>query len=161
MFTKCRDRLVRIQEALQAPFLLAIRLYWGWQFLVTGKGKLANPGPVIEFFQGLGIPFPTFNVYLVGTTEFLGGLFLILGLGSRIVTISLTVMLIVAFLTADLEAVKAIFSDPDTFVKATPFPFLFAVLVVLLFGGGTFSVDRLIGRFFSAKACPCDCEEKQ
>lgn len=152
MFMKCRNGLIRIQEVLQAPFLLAIRLYWGWQFFLTGKGKLANPGPVIEFFQGLGIPFPAFNVYLVGTTEFLGGLLLILGLGSRMVTIPLTVTMIVAYLTADLEAVKAIFSDPDTFVKATPFPFLFAVLVVMLFGGGAFSVDRLLGRFFSRKS---------
>lgn len=155
MFTQYHDRLIRVQEVLQAPFLLAIRLYWGWQFFQTGKGKLANIGPIVEFFQSLHIPFPSFNAHLVGMTEFLGGLFLILGLGSRIVTLPLTVLMIVAYLTADLEAVKVIFSDPDTFVKATPFPFLFTVLVVMLFGGGVFSIDKLIGKFFSKKSCHC------
>ena len=28
---------------LQSPFLLAVRLYWGWQFAQTGWGKLASP----------------------------------------------------------------------------------------------------------------------
>lgn len=96
----------------------------------------------------------------MGITELCGGLFLILGLASRAVAIPLTVTMIVAYLTADLEAAKAIFSDPDTFVKATPFPFLFTVLVVQIFGGGAFSVDRLIGRFFSKKTCACETSPK-
>lgn len=155
MLTQCRDRLIRIQEALQSPFLLAIRLYWGWQFVQAGKGKLANIGPVIEFFQSIPIPFPSFNAYLVGFTEFFGGLFLVLGLASRIVAIPLTITMVVAYLTADFEAVKAVFSDPDAFVKAAPFPFLFTLLVVQFFGGGLFSVDRLIGKFFK-KSCACE-----
>ncbi|MBI2981537.1 MAG: DoxX family protein [Deltaproteobacteria bacterium] len=144
---------------LASFFLLLTRINWGWQFVVTGKGKLANPGQVIEFFQSLGIPFPAFNVYLVGLTEFLGGLFLILGLGSRIITIPLAVTMFVAYLTADQAAFFSFFSDTEAFVKATPFPFLITVLTVLFFGAGTFSIDRLIGKFVSRKPCSCPPEK--
>jgi hypothetical protein len=62
--------------------------------------------------------------------------------------------MVVAYLTADFEAVSSMFSDPDKFAKADPFPFLLAALIVLVFGAGRFSVDALIkqrlGRF-SAK----------
>jgi len=42
----------------------------------------------------------------------------------------------VAYLTADFEAVSNIFSNPDKFVKADPFPFLLTALIVLVFGPG-------------------------
>src|SRR5580704_14597670 len=76
-------RLIRAASLLQSPLLLALRLYWGWQFFETGKGKLMNHEKVTEFFQSLHIPFPSFNVYLAGSTECFGGLLLLVGLGSR------------------------------------------------------------------------------
>ena len=50
----------------------------------------------------------------------------------------------IAYLTADLEAVTSIFSDPDKFVKADPFPYFICALIVLVFGPGRFSIDALI-----------------
>ena len=29
-------------DALKSPFLLAVRLYWGWQLMQSGWGKLHN-----------------------------------------------------------------------------------------------------------------------
>ena len=52
--------------------------------------------------------------------------------------------MVVAYLTADFEAVSSMFSDPDKFAKADPFPFLLAALIVLVFGARRFSVDALI-----------------
>ncbi|HVJ56484.1 MAG TPA: hypothetical protein VM574_01480, partial [Terrimicrobiaceae bacterium] len=49
--------------------------------------------------------------------------------------------------TADYEALTSIFSDPDKFVAAAPFPFLLSALLVLAFGPGAISVDALIERF--------------
>jgi hypothetical protein len=40
--------------------------------------------------------------------------------------------------------VSNIFSDPDKFVKADPFPFLLTALIVLVFGPGLFSIDALM-----------------
>lgn len=133
---------------LQSPLLLVIRLYWGWQFFLTGKGKLEHLDQITEFFTGLGIPFPAANAAFVGFTECAGGLLLLFGLASRLISIPLTILLSVAYLTADLEAVKQIFSDPSKFLAADPFLFLFAVVIVLAFGPGRFSVDALLGRKF-------------
>ena len=50
--------LVRGASSLQSVFLLVVRLYWGWQFFGTGKGKLQNLEKITGFFQDLGIPLP-------------------------------------------------------------------------------------------------------
>lgn len=54
--------------------------------------------------------------------------------------------MIVAYFTADHEALKSIFSETDKFTSATPFLFLLTALLVLAFGPGAFSVDRLLAR---------------
>jgi putative oxidoreductase len=131
---------------MQSIFLLLVRLYWGWGFFQTGKGKLSNIAQPTEFFQSLGIPFPHEQAVLAGTTECVGGLLLLLGLASRLVSIPLTILLTVAYLTADIALVKNIFGDPDKFHAADEFLFLYAVLLVLLFGPGKFSIDWLLNR---------------
>jgi putative oxidoreductase len=55
--------------------------------------------------------------------------------------------MIVAYLAADREALKQIFSDPGKFYNADPYTFLFASLMVLIFGPGLFAVDTLIARY--------------
>ena len=142
----------RAAGCLQSPLLLAIRLYWGWQFFQTGKGKLMNLDRTAEFFQSLHIPMPKLNACLAGGTECFGGLLLLLGLGSRLVSIPLIFTMIIAYLTADLDKVKAIFSDPDKFVTAAPFLFLLAAVIVLAFGPGKFSLDWLVERMTSKKS---------
>ena len=129
---------------LQAAFLLAVRLYWGWQFSVTGWGKLHNLAKVTAFFQSLGIPFPGLNAPCIATLEFAGGLLLVLGLASRPIALLLAGNMLVAYLTADREALLSVFSDPGRFYGAAPYTFLFAAVLVLLFGPGPFSLDRLI-----------------
>src|SRR5271155_5110724 len=116
--------LIKAAECLQSPLLLALRLYWGWQFFLTGKGKLMNHDKVTEFFQSLHIPFPSFNVYLAGGTECFGGLLLLAGLASRLVCLPLIFTLVIAYLTAEIESLKHILDDPDKFVTAAPFLFL-------------------------------------
>ena len=143
--------LVRAASNCQSALLLAIRLYWGWQFCQTGWGKLHNLSQVSEFFGSLGIPFPMFNATLAGATECFGGLFLLLGVASRLAAIPLIFTMIVAYATADKEAVQAIFSDPDKFVTATPFLFLLASAIVLVFGPGKVSVDYAIERYLARK----------
>jgi putative oxidoreductase len=71
-------------SALQSPFLLAIRLYWGWQFAQTGWGKMHNIAKITGFFSRLNIPFPGFNAHFISGLEFFGGLLLIAGLATRL-----------------------------------------------------------------------------
>jgi putative oxidoreductase len=78
-----------------------------------------------------------------GSTECLGGLLLLLGLYSRFASVALIGVMCVAYATAESEALHAIFSDPDKFVSADPFLFLYASVLVFAFGPGKFSIDAL------------------
>jgi putative oxidoreductase len=104
------------------------------------------------FFESIHIPMPHLNAILAGSTECFGGLLLLLGLFSRVACVPLIFTMIIAYVTAESDALKAIFSDPDKFVSAAPFQFLFVCLIVLAFGPGKLSLDALI-----AKKC---CGEK-
>jgi putative oxidoreductase len=143
----CRAHTFFVKGAifLQSPLLLVVRFYWGWAFFQTGWGKLMNLEETAGYFESLGIPLPGVNAALAGATECLGGLMLLLGIASRTAALALAFTMVVAYLTADLEAVKGVFSDPDAFLEASPFLFLFASVLVLAFGPGYFSLDRLIG----------------
>lgn len=133
---------------LQSLVLLIIRLYWGWEFFLTGKGKLMDLEKPTQYFQSLGIPAPHFQAILAGSTECFGGLLLLVGLASRLISIPLTILLTVAYLTADLDVVKMTFSDPDKFTGATEFLFLYTIVIVFAFGPGKLSLDWLIaGKF--------------
>src|ERR1022692_897978 len=109
--TKLYEPLIRAGNSLQSPFLLAVRLYWGWQFAQTGWGKLGDIHKVINFFTSLGIPAPELNAWFVSGLELAGGILLVLGLGSRLIALPLTIDMIVAYVLADREALGQIFSD--------------------------------------------------
>ncbi len=126
---------------LDSPFLLLVRLYWGWQFAQSGWGKLHNLPHVTEFFTSLGIPAPAFTATAISSLEFFGGILLIVGLATRITGFLLACNMLVAYITADREALASIFRDPGKFYIADPFTFLFASLIVLIFGAGFFSLD--------------------
>jgi putative oxidoreductase len=125
---------------LDSPFLLLVRLYWGWQFAQSGWGRLHNPHAV-EFFASLGIPAPGLVEPAISCLELLGGILLIVGLASRLTGFLLACDMFVAYLTSDREALSSLFSDPGKFYNADPFTFLFASLIVLIFGAGFFSLD--------------------
>jgi len=144
--------LIRGASLLRSPFLLAVRLYWGWQFFGTGTAKLGDIPAFAERFAGWGIPLPKLNVILAGTTETVCGLLLLAGIASRLISIPLIFTMIVAYLTAESEALHSFFSDPDKFVSATPFQFMFAAVLVLIFGPGAFSIDHLLMKKFGTAA---------
>src|SRR5271170_2396733 len=139
-------RFSKIASHVQSPFLLAVRLYWGWQFAQTGWGKMHNIAKITGFFMSLNIPFPAFSAHFVSGLEFFGGLLLIIGFASRFTGLLLAFNMFVAYWTADHEALISIFSTPGKFYVADPYTFLFASLMVLILGAGLFSVDALVAR---------------
>jgi len=142
----------RTFSSLQSPLLLVVRLYWGWQFFQSGLGKLKDIDKVVDFFTSLGIPHAVFTAHMVGGLECVGGALLFLGLGSRLIALPLSVNMIVAYITADREALLSFFSDPAKFYAADPFTFLFASLLILAFGPGKISMDSLIGYLWMRRA---------
>ena len=143
-------RIASAFSSLQSVMLLAVRLYWGFQFAQTGWGKLHNLVKITGFFASLNIPFPSVTAPFVSTLEFVGGVFLMLGLFSRPVALLLACNMFVAYWTADREAFSAIVSDPGKFYAADPYTFLFASLMVLIFGAGLFAVDTLVAKRLNA-----------
>lgn len=129
---------------LRSPLLLIIRLYWGWQFMQTGLGKLRHLPQTTEFFTSLHLPLPHLTAIMCSSLELAGGILLILGLGSRLIALLLTCNMLVAYVTADREALLSILSDPGKFYAADPFTFLFASVLILIFGAGALSLDYLL-----------------
>lgn len=139
------DTWAKIQPAAQSTVLLLIRVSLGWGFFLTGKGKLINLERTTRFFDSLELPLPKFQAILAGSTEMIGGLLLIAGLGTRFISVPLAFTMVVAYLTAHRDEAFASLSD---FTDQAPFPFLMAAMVTLAFGAGKFSVDRLLQPWF-------------
>jgi putative oxidoreductase len=153
LITKARqwhDRLFGLVSYLESPFLLFVRLYWGWQLAQSGWGKLHHLSNVGEYFASLGLPMPAQMAVFIACVEFFGGIFLALGLVSRITGLVLTVNMTMAYAIGDREALLSFFSDPDKFIAAAPFAFLIVSLIVLIFGAGKISVDTAISFFFGS-----------
>src|SRR5882672_4388939 len=153
LITKVRqwhDRFFGLASYLQSPFLLLVRLYWGWQLAQSGWGKLHHLSNVAEYFASLGLPMPAPMAVFIACVEFFGGIFLALGLFSRITGLVLAVNMTMAYAIGDREALLSFFSDPDKFIAAAPFVFLIVSLIVLIFGAGKISVDTAIAFFFGS-----------
>lgn len=143
---KAHGGISSIFDKLQSPLLLAVRLYWGWQFAQTGWGKLHNLGHVSQFFESLHLPAPHATALFVALVEFVGGILFALGVGARFVSLVLFINMTVAYWTADREAFTGIFSAPDKFYAADPYTFWFAALLILVFGPGAFALDWFLTR---------------
>ncbi|MCV6615413.1 MAG: DoxX family protein [Cellvibrionaceae bacterium] len=99
---------------------LALRLYLAPIFIAAGLHKLNNIEDIAAWFGnpdwGLGLPAPELMAYLAAYTELLGGLALVLGLATRLVSIPLLITMLVAALAAHWDngwfAIAP--SNPDT-----------------------------------------------
>lgn len=148
MFDKAYALLFKLGNLSQIVLLLFFRLNWGWQFFVSGKGKLLNHGDIVDFFASLHLPFADFTAWFVAGVEAVGGILLLLGLAARPVGLLLAVNMTVAYLAVDEDRQKVFnfFKDQDAFFHADPFFFLFTGLLAFCFGAGPLSLDQLIKR---------------
>jgi putative oxidoreductase len=144
------DQFFGLVSFLQSPFLLLVRLYWGWQLAQSGWGKLHHLSNVGEYFATLGLPMPAQMAVFIACVEFFGGIFLALGLASRITGLVVTVNLTMAYVIGDREALLSFLSNPDKFIAAAPFAFLIVSLIVLIFGAGRISADTALAFSFGS-----------
>lgn len=129
--------------AFLAPLLT--RLVIGQAFYLTGHGKLQNFDRTVAFFASLGIPFPELNAGFVSSLEFVGGLCLILGLGTRIFAFLLSGSMVVALLTADQQTFLEKF--PSDLTEVTPFVYLLFLIWLVLMGPGPLSLDGWVSKW--------------
>ena len=147
---KTYGRFVWLLSLFQSPLLLAVRLYWGWQFAQDGWGKLTHLDRVTQFFTSLNLPAPGTTALMIGLVELAGGILFALGLGSRLVSLVLFVNMTMAYLSVpdDRTNFLHILSKPDDFYGASPYTYWFAALLILVFGPGAFAFDWLMMRRF-------------
>lgn len=122
---------------------LVARITVGWVFLWSGWGKLNNLPAITENFVSWGIPFPTVLTPLVSGIEFVGGLFLLLGLMTRISAGALGVTMVVAIKSAkwgDVDSLETLLGFDETAYFA-----IFFWLAIA--GAGPLSIDRLLSRY--------------
>ncbi len=84
-----------------APLL--VRLYLAPIMLQAGYNKLTGFDGVVGWFESLGYPLPTLMAGLAVGAELIGGLFLLLGLAVRWVSIPLMITMLVAALSVHAQ----------------------------------------------------------
>jgi putative oxidoreductase len=114
----------------------------GWVFLWSGWGKLHNLPAITENFIGWGVPFPHILTPFVSGVEFFGGLFLLLGLLTRISAGALGITMIVAIKSAKWADVDSL----ETFLGFDETEYLALFLWLAIAGAGPISIDRLLWR---------------
>lgn len=122
--------------------LTVLRIVTGIIFLLHGWQKIAMFG--VAGFGGflgqLGVPAASLMAVVVIAVELLGGLALILGLGTRYVAIPLAIDMLVALLTVHLPAGFFVESGGYEFVLLL----LGASVALFLSGGGALALDNLV-----------------
>ena len=139
-----------VQSLIDWPRRIAGHLGWlaplfaritvGWVFLLSGWRKLHDLPEITQNFISWGIPFPHILTPLASGVEFFGGLFLLLGLLTRISAGALGVVMIVAIVSAKWADVTSL----ETLLGLDEFEYLALFLWLAIAGAGAVSLDRLI-----------------
>ena len=124
----------------QSISLFLARLAVAYGFYEPAMMKWADIGAIAEWFGSMGIPLPTLNAYMAASTEITGVVLLTLGLFTRLISIPLIVVMIVAIVTVHLPHG---FSAGDNGFEIPLYYMLFLALFAS-FGAGKFSLDYLL-----------------
>jgi len=124
----------------QSLSLLLARLVVAYGFYEPAMQKWSDIDAVAQWFGSMGIPLPTLNAYMAASTELLGVVLLTLGLFTRLISIPLMVVMIVAIVTVHL---------PNGFGAGNngfeiPLYYLLFLSIFASFGAGKFSLDYLL-----------------
>jgi len=116
------------------------RLVIGFVFVESGYGKFKNLSQVINYFDSLNIPYPSFQAPLVAGVELAAGLLILMGLLTRIASLSLITIMIVALVTAKAEDIV----DISALLGVSEFLYIVLLIGLLTYGAPCFSLDQLI-----------------
>ena len=140
MFKKLYSEVARLLSYLQSFALFLARLAVAYGFYEPAMMKWSDIGAVSEWFGSMGIPFPTLNAYMAAMTEITGVVLLTLGLFTRIISIPMIIIMIVAIKTVHLAHG---FSAGDNGFEI-PLYYMLFLLIFVAFGAGKFSLDQLL-----------------
>ncbi|GAA4147454.1 DoxX family protein [Sphingobacterium kyonggiense] len=126
---------------------IIIRLIVGAVFLSEGIQKFLFPAlRGAGRFEKIGLPSPEFLGSFVGTFEILFGTFILLGLLTRLASIPLIIIMLVAIVTtkADVLANKGVWEMLHG--SRTDWAMLLGSIFLLIKGGGNWSIDKILIR---------------
>jgi len=117
MYQKATNWLTNYSGDLPLFFM---RILLAYAFYGPAMEKWNNMEATIAWFGnaewGLGLPFPELNAYMAASTEIVGVVLLILGLGSRLISIPLIFVMLMAFFTVHIDhgwlAIASSSADP-------------------------------------------------
>ena len=120
--------------------MLLARLTIAYGFYEPAMKKWQGIENVAGWFGSMGIPFPTLNAYIAATTETLGVVLLTLGLFTRLISIPLIVVMLVAIFLVHF---------PNGFSAAAngfeiPFYYMLFLMIFTSFGAGKISLDNFL-----------------
>lgn len=121
---------------------LIFRLILAYGFYQPAILKLSDINAVVIWFTEMKIPLPTLNAYMAASTEALGVLLLTMGLATRVISIPLMFVMVVAVVTVHLENG---FSCSKNGYEI-PFYYFFMLFSLLVTGPGKVSLDYFIKR---------------
>lgn len=137
---------LRLADSLHwLPPLLA-RVAVGIAFVLTGWGKLHSLDQVTEFFKSLGIPAAALQAPMVASIEFVGGLLLILGLGTRVAAGLLIGVMAVALATAIIPPAEGVTESFKAAVASLEVSYLLLFVYLAVAGAGPVSLDHKLWR---------------
>ena len=149
---KIRHSLLTLARRLELLGPTLARLTVGLVFIGTGWGKLHTLPDVTDYFASLGIPMPGLNARVAASTEFFGGILVLVGLGTRLAALPMAFTMVVAILTAKRGDIHGL----TDLVGFEEWSYLVFFLWLVVAGAGPLSLDRLIGprldRFFAKKS---------
>jgi len=141
------------RSAQGTPAILLLRLMSGSIFLWEGVLKFVYVNQGVGRFIKLGFPYPAETAHFIAVLEIVGGIFLILGYRTRLVSLIFVGEMVVAILTTKIalylgtSPLPLPASPPQVGIWAflhevrTDFSLLITCLFIALTGPGPFSVD--------------------
>ena len=140
MLDKIHSLSKNILEHFQSVALLLARFVVAYGFLEPALMKWQDIGAVAQWFGSMGIPLPTLNAYMAASTELIGVLLLTIGFMTRLISIPLMVIMVVAIATVHLAHG---FSAGDNGFEI-PLYYMLFLFIFTTHGAGKFSVDYFL-----------------
>lgn len=123
-----------------APAEILTRLTLGIVFTQSGWVKFQNLSKVISYFESLNIPFAHLQAPFVGGLELIAGIFILIGLFTRLSSLSLIPVMIVAIFTAHSEEI----TDLSGLLSMSNFLYILLLSWLATVGSKVLSIDQIM-----------------
>ena len=134
------EKLRSTTNKMNNVVLLLIRLVLAYGFYTPAKMKIKDVSAIAGWFDSMGYPAPHLSAYLATISEVLGVVLLTLGLVTRLISIPLIIVMLVAIFTVHIG--NGFEAGNNGF--EIPLYYFMLLLVLLVNGSGKFSIDYFI-----------------